>query len=174
MSIHRIMIAAVSTAFLASSAWALDSANAGAIKITQAWSRATTTSGQNGVVFMTIENSGSTGDRLIAATTPVSEKAELHTHTNDNGVMRMRPVDGINLSPGAAITLAPGGLHVMLMSVKAPLVKGKSFPLTLTFEKAGAATVDVSIQGAGDASMMAPMGMGDSMGMDHDGMHHMH
>ncbi|MBP2232607.1 copper(I)-binding protein [Azospirillum agricola] len=69
-----------------------------------------------------------------------------------NGVMKMRPVDVIEVTPGSPTALQPGGLHIMLLGLKQPLVKGKAFPLTLTFEKAGPVTVQVDVQGAGAAA----------------------
>ena len=51
--------------------------------------------------------------------------------------MKMRQVDAVPLPAGQAVTLSPGGYHIMLVDLKAPLVAGQSFPLTLTFEKAG-------------------------------------
>jgi copper(I)-binding protein len=65
--------------------------------------------------------------------------------------MKMRPVKAIEVAPGEPAVLKPGGLHVMLMGLKAPLVKGQSFPLTLVFEKAGKIEIEVPI---GEATAM--------------------
>ena len=51
-----------------------------------------------------------------------------------DGVMKMREVEGLELKPGDMITFAPGGYHIMLIGLKAPLKVGDSFPLTLTFQ----------------------------------------
>ncbi len=125
-------------------------AQAGAIAIDHAWARATAPSARNGAAYFVLTNRGAEADRLVAASSPVAEKAELHTHQAENGVMRMRPVDSIAVAPGGTATLAPGGLHVMLLGLREPLVKGGTFPLTLVFEKAGTTTVPVSVQGAGE------------------------
>lgn len=84
-------------------------------------------------------------DRLIAVSTPIAGKAELHSVTDDNGVMKMRPVDGIALKSGETVELKPGGLHIMLMDIKGDPKPGDTFPLTLTFEKAGAKSVSASV-----------------------------
>ena len=63
--------------------------------------------------------------------------------------MRMRPLAGIALEPGKPVTLAPGGYHVMLMGLKAPLKQGDQFPLTLTFERAPPMTVTVNVEALG-------------------------
>ena len=117
------------------------------IVIDHPWSRATT--GRVGVVYMTIKNTGNTDDRLVAAAAPVAGKAELHTMTEENGVMKMRPLPAIEVKAAAEASLKPGGMHLMLMGLKAPLKEGASFPLTLTAEKAGKIEVTVPVEKAG-------------------------
>ncbi|PWC53831.1 hypothetical protein TSO221_09915 [Azospirillum sp. TSO22-1] len=125
---------------------------AGAVEIEHPWARATAGTAQNGAAYMVLTGHGKDADRLVSVSTPVADKAELHLHMMDNGVMKMRPVDAIEVMPGSPTTLAPGGLHIMLLGLKQPLVKGKAFPLTLTFEKGGPVTVEVDVQGAGAAA----------------------
>ena len=136
----------------------------GDIMVEQAWSRASAGLVGNGAAFMIVSNEGLAADRLLKAASPVAEKVELHTHVMEDGVMKMRPVDGIDLNPGAMVELKPGGFHVMLLGLKAPLVEGNTFPLTLTFAKAGTLTTDVVIKGVSS--------MGDMPAHDHQHMHH--
>jgi len=63
--------------------------------------------------------------------------------------MRMRPVEAISVTPGSTTKLEPSGLHVMLLNLKAPLKVGDRFPLTLTFEKAGSVSVEVTVEPVG-------------------------
>lgn len=88
----------------------------------------------------------------MSASTPRAERAEVHTHVNDNGVMRMRKVEGgVAVAPGQTVKFAPGSYHIMLLGLKQPLKAGDRFPLTLSFEKAGQVEVQVVVQdGAGD------------------------
>ena len=118
------------------------------VTVSQAWSRATAPGGRNGAVFFTIHNTGA-ADTLVGASAPVAEKTELHETINDNGMMRMRPVPAVKIDQGKSVTFAPGGLHVMLLGLKAPLQQGAHFPVTLTFQKAGAVTVEAVVQGPG-------------------------
>ena len=67
--------------------------------------------------------------------------------------MRMHPVEIIEITPDAPTTLQPGGMHVMLMGLEAALVQGTTFPMTLTFERAGDIDIQVNVQGPG---AMAP------------------
>ena len=130
----------------------------GSLEILQPWARASLT--VNGAAYLELANHGSTLDRLVAVTTPVAARAELHEHQMDGGVMKMRPVDGIDIAPGGTAVLKPGGYHVMLMGLKQPLKAGTHFPLTLTFAKAGKLEIDVTVEAAGAMH-------GDTM-KDHD------
>jgi copper(I)-binding protein len=118
-------------------------------RIEQAWARATPGSATTGAAYLTIE--ASEPDRLVGASTPVAGRAELHAHENDHGVMRMHPVDGVAVQPGAPTVLKPGGVHVMLMQLKHPLKVGDTFPLTLRFAKAGDREVTVHVEKPGAA-----------------------
>jgi hypothetical protein len=122
-------------------------AQTGQLTVDNAWARATPGKSETGAAYVTIRSP--TADRLVAASTPVAKKAELHTMTMSGMVMKMRPVAGVDVPAGQTVTLAPGGLHVMLMGLKQPLHAGQSFPLTLTFAKAGARTVDVAVETVG-------------------------
>ena len=119
------------------------------IQIEHPWARAS--GGQTGVVYLTIKNAGAADDRLVAAASPVAAKSELHITINDNGVMKMRPLSAIDVKAGSEIVLKPTGMHLMLMGLKQPLKEGQSFPLTLTFEKAGKVDTVVIIEKAGSA-----------------------
>ncbi len=123
-----------------------------------AWSRMTAPNVKVGGVFLTLTNHSQRDDVLLAVTTPVSSKVELHTHVNDNGVMRMREVaGGIAIGKGQTVVLQPGGLHIMLMNLQQPLKPNDRFPLTLKFKHAPAQTVTVTVNNgvaAGAASMV--------------------
>ena len=119
----------------------------GDLKIGHPWSRAMPESSPTGGVYLLLSNRGKTADKLLSASTPRAAKAELHTHINDNGVMRMREVaGGVEVAAGQQVKFAPGSYHVMLMGLKQPLRAGDHFPLTLRFEKAGSVTVDVAVE----------------------------
>lgn len=95
--------------------------------------------------FMVIHNKGAAAVRLVKADNPASKVTELHTHINDNGVMKMRPVPAIDVPAGGNAELKPGGLHVMLIDLKAPMKEGDSVPLTLTFEDGSTKKVDAPV-----------------------------
>jgi len=119
------------------------------IEIAHPFARATAATAKTGAAYFTIVNTGTSDDRLIAASSPVAEKSEPHSTIDDNGVTRMRPLAGIEVKAGERVELKPGGMHLMLTGLKAPLRIGQSFPLTLNFEKAGTVSVMVAVEKAG-------------------------
>jgi copper(I)-binding protein len=121
----------------------------GDLRIGHPWARATPGHSPNGAAYLTLSTEGAQADRLTSVATPVAAKAELHTHLMEGNVMKMRPVEAIEVAPGAPIVLQPGGLHVMLIGLKAPLKEGERFPLTLTFERAGTIEVEVVVEKLG-------------------------
>lgn len=131
----------------------------GDIKIDHPWARATPAMSKNGGAYLTLHNTGKGNDALLSARSDIADKVELHTHLNDNGVMRMREVPRVPVDAGQTTALQPGGYHVMLMGLKKPLVEGEKFPLVLKFDKAGEIKVDVMVDKVG------AMGGADAGGM---------
>jgi len=115
------------------------------IKIEEAWAWESPPTVTNGAAYMTVVNTGKVTDRLVGASGDVSGIVELHTHLMEGGMMKMRPLEAIEVSPGEATVLSPGGLHIMLIELKKPLVAGQTFPLRLRFEKAGEIPVEVTV-----------------------------
>jgi copper(I)-binding protein len=117
----------------------------GSIRIIHPWARATPPGAPTGGAYLALENKGP-DDRLISASTQVSESVEMHSMSMQGNVMQMQKLDkGIALPAGKTVTFAPGVLHIMLINLKAPLKEGQSFPMHLKFEKAGEINVDVKV-----------------------------
>ena len=104
-----------------------------AIRIENPWIRAST--GPNAALFMTLVNTGETPEKLIGAQIDACAYAELHTHVEESGVFRMREVEFIDIPASEQKDLKPGGHHVMLMKIHAPLQEGDAVPVTLSFDK---------------------------------------
>ena len=115
------------------------------IMVMEPWAPPSLAGAPNAAAYFMLMNHGETADRLISLSTPVAGKAEIHREEVTNGIMRMRPTGPLTLEPGEMITLKPGGSHVMLLDLKEPLKPGAHFPLTLTFEKAGAMTLEAMV-----------------------------
>ena len=138
------------------------SAQAQTITVEKPWARATSPSAKAGGVFMTLTDTG-VPDKLVSIATPIAEVAGLHRTVEQNGVMRMLPVEGLDLAPGKPVVFAPGGYHVMLMDLKRQLKPGDTFPITLTFAKAAPMTVTVKVEAAGAAGPSQDMHSGHAM-----------
>lgn len=100
----------------------------------------------NTAAFMTISNSGSSKRKLVTAESPVARKSELHTHINDQGVMRMRQVPEIEIEAAAQTELKPGGYHVMLLDLRQSLKEGDAVPLTLHFDDGSTKEIDAAVK----------------------------
>jgi copper(I)-binding protein len=98
--------------------------------------------------FMTIRNNGNTDRKLTKAESPAAKTVELHTHINDNGMMKMRPVKEINIKAHGQAELKPGSYHVMLIDLKQTLKEGETVPLTLTFDDGSTTKVDAPVRKA--------------------------
>jgi copper(I)-binding protein len=123
---------------------------AGDLMITQAWSRATPNGAKIGSGYFTIENKGTTPDRLVGVSAEIAGKVEVHEMAMKDGVMTMRPLQaGLTIDPGKTVKLAPGGYHLMMFDLKSPLKQGDALPVTLEFEKAGKVKVSLDVQGIG-------------------------
>ena len=139
---------------------------AGDLVITQAWSRATPGGAKIGSGYLTIENKGSTADRLIGGAGDVTDRIEVHEMTTDNGVMTMRALDkGLVIEPGTTVKLEPGGYHLMMFDLKSPLKRGDRVSVTLEFEKAGKVKLSFDVQGVG---AQGPGSASGAMDMDMD------
>jgi periplasmic copper chaperone A len=127
---------------------AAKTAKTAAISVDSAYARATAPGQPAGGGFLTLVNAGA-DDRLVSASSEAAASVELHVMSMRGDVMQMRQVDAIAIKAGQTVELKPGGYHLMLMGLKAPLKAGSSFPLTLKFEKAGEVTVSVKVEAAG-------------------------
>jgi periplasmic copper chaperone A len=143
----------------------------GDLRIHEPWARATIGVSKTAAAYLTVINQGTQADRLIGVSTPVADSAMLHQSVMDeNGVMKMRPLEAIDVPAGGEVKLEPGGMHVMLMGVHQPLKAGEHVPLTLSFERAGdvAVTVHVADVAAGAAEHEDESHESHEMDMNHD------
>lgn len=172
---------------LASPAAAAGDYDVGSIHISQPWSRATPKGAASGAGYMTLTNKGTAPDRISCVSDDASAQCQIHTMTMENGVMKMRPVEGgLEIKPGESVTLKPGGNHMMFLSLRHPLEQGGTVKATLKFDHAG--TIDVeypvlaigapapdasaggSMQGSGGAMHMQGQGGMQGGGMQGGGM----
>jgi copper(I)-binding protein len=118
----------------------------GKLVIGHPWARPTATGMPTGVAYLSITNHGAREDTLLGAQTPVAARVEFHRTSFEGGMAMMRPAGLLVIRPGDTLAAAPGGLHLMLVDLKAPLEKGAKVPLTLIFKEAGSITVELNVE----------------------------
>lgn len=117
----------------------------GTIHIDHPVIRVASPASKTGAGFMVIHNRGPQADRLLSVTTDAANRSDLHGTVAAGPVMQMRAqADGVALPPGGRVALAPGGLHVMFIGLKAPVPEGRMIKARLTFARAG--TVEVAFK----------------------------
>lgn len=104
------------------------------LAVREAYVRAAPPGQPHGAAFMTLINTGSTARALVGASSPVSTVVELHTHRHEDGMMRMRRLERIDIPAQGQTVLAPGGLHLMLIGLRQALQPGDQVALTLVFD----------------------------------------
>ena len=131
----------------------------GSLALSGGWARATPKGAPTGAGYVTITNHGSTADRLTGVATPVAERAEIHTMSMIDGVMKMKKLDGgVQIPAGETVMLKPGGVHLMFIGLGAPVPEGAKVAVTLTFEHAGDVTLELPAAPMGSRKPMAKMG----------------
>ena len=122
----------------------------GSLHIGHPWSRATPKGAAIGAGYLKITNNGTTPDRLLGGSSDAAKSFELHVMSMENGVMKMRPVEGgIEIKPGETVEFKPESYHVMFVGLKEPLVQGHRVKATLDFAKAGKVAVEFVVESIG-------------------------
>lgn len=112
--------------------------------ITGAWIRATPPGARTAAAYLTLTGTGTAG-RLVGAATPAAAAVELHAHVVEQGVSRMTRVPELAVPANGTVRLEPGGLHLMLIDIAAPLGPGTKVPLTLKFAAGEAVEVEALV-----------------------------
>lgn len=166
----RRALAAALVLTLAAAPAAAHEVTIGALKLTDLWSRATPPKAPTAAGYLTISNEGTEADTLVSVSSPIAEKSEIHLMETTDGVMTMKPVEGVTIEPGETVDLKPGGYHLMFIGLKEGVTEGGNVAVTLTFEKAG--SVETFLHGMAIGSK-GPKG--DAGGEHHDhGAHDSH
>lgn len=127
------------------------SASPPSVSVDDAWARATVPGQTSSAAYFMIRNTGG-ADKLLAITSP-SGDASLHSTSMQAGVMRMRPLAELELPANSTVELKPGGTHIMLTGLKAPLTAGSTIELDLKMEKSGERHVTAQVRPASGAMM---------------------
>ena len=118
------------------------------VTVSDPWARASILASRPGAAYLTLRSD--VADQLVGIKSPAAAEVMIHAlETDAAGISRMIHLARLALEPGVPVTLAPGGMHVMLMGLTEKLEEGAMLPLTLSFQEAGEVTVEVPIFGPG-------------------------
>ena len=101
--------------------------------------------GERAAMYFTVVNHGPITDHLVAVSTPIAKRAEIHRTVEDGGMMRMEPVESLRVSPGEELHLGPGGYHVMLLDLNQHVGPGDKVEAILSFRAAGEVPVQARV-----------------------------
>jgi copper(I)-binding protein len=163
MKFSKHIIAAALITVCAVSAYAQN------VTVTDAWARATVQGQKATGAFMKI--TAKDNAKLVSASSPAAGVVEIHEMKMEKDIMKMAALpNGLDLPAGKAVELKPGGYHVMLMDLKAPLAKDTTVPVTLTFQDAKGVKSNVELKVP--VGMQAPMMQHQKQGEPMQGGHH--
>lgn len=146
LRMKKLILAVLGAASLVSSIGTSFAQSKGDLEIEKPWARATAPGASVGGGYLVIRNKGAAGDRLVGVTSPASARVEMHEMAMEKDVMRMREVKGVDVPAKKSVEFRPGGFHLMLMELKAPLRQGDKVPVTLRFEKAGEVKTELVVE----------------------------
>lgn len=155
--------------FLSTALSAAADFNVGPLQLNDLWIRASVPGQTNGAGYLQINNPDLRADKLVSAKSDAASRVELHTVITEDGVAKMRQVQGIDIPAQGSAKLSPGGFHIMFLQLTGPFKQDSLVPVTLTFEKAGEVRVNFSVKPAtynpGNASQSG--GHNHGAGMKH-------
>jgi copper(I)-binding protein len=130
------------------SALMMAACNPQGIEIEHPWARATAPGSTVASVYLQIK--APQADELVAVSTPLAERVEIHRSSEAHGTMKMRPVATVALPAGKPVKFEANGLHLMLIGLRAPLSVGQTVPLTFEFRSAASRSIDAAVVAPGD------------------------
>ena len=119
------------------------------MEVRNAWARPTAI-GDNGAVYLVIENGTAQEDRLLSAQTDIATAVEMHLSQMEGDHMSMHRQEQVTVPAGETVAFSPGGLHIMLVGLQRDLKVGETFDVKLQFEHAGEKTITVSVKDDGN------------------------
>jgi periplasmic copper chaperone A len=131
------------------------------LHVAHGWARASLGQNPNSSAYVTVHNLGDATDRLMSLSCAGAKRCSLHNHVTEDGIMKMRAVETLKVGAGKHIAFKPGGYHIMLFDVSAPLQAGTTTTIVFSFEKAGDISVDVDVLTLRDSAKMGSHEEGD-------------
>jgi copper(I)-binding protein len=127
-----------------------EAVSSGELIISGAWVAAPVTGQPATAAYLTIQNNANTDERLTGIATPIATMSHLHRSVVEDNVSRMEGIDALILPANGEVVFAPGGLHIMLMGLDAPLAEGDRVELTLQFLETGDVMIEAPVRARDD------------------------
>ena len=127
-----------------------------ALSIGEPWARPTPPGVEVGVGYFRIDNDGA-ADALLRASSPRARRVEFHQSRSEDGIARMRELASVAVPAATRLAFAPGGLHLMLVGLAAPLLAGEQVPVTLVFEHSGPREIVLAVREDAPPARSAPV-----------------
>ncbi len=103
------------------------------VEVNQAWVRLMPPGSHMTAAYLAIENHSDNALTLQSVSSIAAKDCSIHQTVNEDGVSRMHQLEGIKLPSNETVVMQPGGIHIMLMGISRPLIKGDKFPMKLKF-----------------------------------------
>lgn len=116
------------------------------VQIKEPYVRATPPHSKNSAAFLTLVNTQDKAIKLVAASSDIAQRVELHNHIHEDGMMKMRQVEAINIPANSSTQLQPGGLHVMFLGLKQDLSEGQQVKFNLYFDNGDEITISAPVK----------------------------
>lgn len=116
------------------------------VTVKDAYARAVPPGQMNSASFMMLNNDDEKSVSLVSGSSSVAKVVELHNHINENGVMKMRQIEKIDIPANGMAHLQPGGLHVMLIGLKKDLMEGDNIDLNLEFSDGSSQELTIPVK----------------------------
>lgn len=139
---------------LSGSASALAATSAEMVSVQQAYVRLMPPNAAVTAAFMVIRNDSDKSVNLVGASSPTARRTEIHTHLHENGVMKMRQLPALEIKAKEQAVLQPGGLHLMLIDLVAPMSENSVVPIKLDFQDGSSKTIELRVRRPGDAPVV--------------------
>lgn len=139
--ISAVLLALLCTLMPLSLAQAAD-----ALRFESPWLRATPPGAAVGAGYATLRNDGDVPRVIVGVETAIAAEAMIHSMTHQNGMMKMRHLDQLEIPAHGSAVLKPGADHLMLMDLKQPLAKGQTVPLDFVFADGTRQRVDFAVR----------------------------
>lgn len=134
----------------------------GELEMLDGWVRTPIPGRSNTAAYLTLKNASDSDWTLVSVSTEQAARVELHQHSEDGGMMRMRQVDSVTIAAGETQELMPGGYHLMLFDVGEHIAHVKAVAFELSAADGRKARFLLPLRSVLD---------GDSQGSHHGGMH---